>query len=79
MKVSCFRYCWKALSVVSLFKNVWDKSREKNYHLVSLLYIVNKILEKLTNIGFFITLSKMSIYPISSMSLGLLDQLQIFR
>ena len=49
MKKSYFPYCWKALSVVSLFKNVWERTRAKSYHPVSLLYVVNKIFEKYKN------------------------------
>ena len=35
--------------MVPVFKNVWESSAAKNYHPVSLLSVVSKILEKLVN------------------------------
>ena len=32
-----------------IFKNIWEKSATKNYHPVSLLFVVNKFFEKLVN------------------------------
>ena len=49
--------------MVPVFKNFGERSAAKNYHPVSLLSVVCKVFEKLL---------------ISSMALGLLDQLQIF-
>ena len=75
LKESCFPDCWKVSSVVSVFKNVGERSIAKNYHPVSLLRVVgkvfvnNRIVDHLTNVAFFLT---------SSMVLSLLDQLQIF-
>ena len=55
--------------MVPVFKNVGKRSTAKNYHPVSILSVVSKVFEKLENMAFFL---------ISSMVLGLLDQLQIF-
>ena len=49
LKESCFPDCWKVSSVVSVFKNVWERSTAKNYRPVSLLSVVNKVFEKLVN------------------------------
>ena len=49
LKESCFLDCWKVSSVVPVFKNVGERSTAKNYHLVSLLPMVNKVFEKLLN------------------------------
>ena len=35
--------------MVPVFKNVGERSRAKNYHPVSLLFVVSKVLEKLVN------------------------------
>ena len=34
LKESCFPDCWKVLSVVPVFKNVWERSTAKNCHPV---------------------------------------------
>ena len=47
MKESCFPYCWKVSSVVSIFKHVAKRSTAKNYHPVSLLSVVSKAFKKL--------------------------------
>ena len=49
LKESCFPDCWKVPSVVSVFKNVEERSTAKNYHPVSLLSVVSKVFEKLVN------------------------------
>ena len=49
LKESCFPDCWKVSSVVSVFKNVGERSTAKNYRPVSLLSMVCKIFEKLVN------------------------------
>ena len=46
---SCFPDCWKASSVVPVYKNVGERSTAKNYHPVSLLSVVSKVFEKLVN------------------------------
>ena len=38
-----FSDCWKVSSVVSVFKNVGERSAAKNYHPVSLLSVVSKV------------------------------------
>ena len=48
-KESWFPDCWKVLSVVPVFKNVWERSTAKNYHPVSLLSVVSKVFEKLVS------------------------------
>ena len=50
LKESCFPDCWKVSSVVSVFKNVWERSTAKNYLPLSLLSVVSKVFEKLVNI-----------------------------
>ena len=47
LKESCFPDCWKVSLVV--FKNVGERSTAKNYHPVSLLFVVSKVFEKLVN------------------------------
>ena len=49
LKESCFLDCWKVSSVVSVFKNVGERSTAKNYRPVSLLSVVSKVFEKLVN------------------------------
>ena len=49
LKESCFPDCWKVLSVVPVFKNVGERLTAKNYHPVSLLSVVSKVIEKLLN------------------------------
>ena len=49
LKESCFPDCWKAASVVPVFKNVGKGSTAKNYRRVNLLSIVSKVFEKLVN------------------------------
>ena len=49
VKESCFPDFWKVSSVVPVFNNVGERSTAKNYHLVSLLFVVNKVFEKLVN------------------------------
>ena len=49
IKESCSPDCWKVSSVVSVFKNVRERSTAKNYHPVSLLSVVSKVFEKLIN------------------------------
>ena len=49
LKESCFPDCWKASSVVPVFKNVGERSAAKIYRSVSLLSVVSKVFEKLVN------------------------------
>ena len=65
--------------MVSVFKNVGERSTAKNYRPVSLLSVVSKVFEKLVNNRIVDHLEKCGLFfLISSMVLGLLDQLQIF-
>ena len=76
LKKSCFPDCCKVSLLFPLFKNFGATA--KNYHLVSLLYMVSKVFEKLVNNGIVDHLDKCGLFFISSMVLGRLDQLQIF-
>ena len=78
LKESCFPVCWKVSLVVPVFKNVGERSTAKNYHPVSLLSVVSKVFEKLVNNRIADHLEKCGLFLISSMVLGLLNQLQIF-
>ena len=49
LRESCFPDCWKVSSMVSVFKNVGERSTAKNYLPVSLLSVVSKVFEKLGN------------------------------
>ena len=42
LKESCFPDCWRVLSVISVFKNVEERSTAKNYRPLSLLSVVGK-------------------------------------
>ena len=78
LKESCFPDCWKVSSVVTLFKNVGQRSTTKNYCPVSLFSVVSKVLEKLVNNKIVDHLEKCCLFLIPRIVLGLLDQLQIF-
>ena len=78
LKESWFPDCWKVSSVVPVFKNVGERSTDKNYPPVSLLSVVSKVFEKLVNNRIIDHLEKCGLFSISSMVLELLDQLQIF-
>ena len=77
LKESCFRDCWKVSLVIPVFKNVAERSSSKNYRPVGLLSVVSKVFERLVNNTIVDHLEKSGLL-ISSMVLGLLDQLQIF-
>ena len=64
--------------MVPLFKNVGEKSTAKNCRPVSLLPVVSKVFEKLVNNSIVDHLEKCGFFLISSLVIGLLDQLQIF-
>ena len=64
--------------MVPVFKNVGERSTAKNYHPLSLLFVVSKVFEKLVNNRIVGHLEKYGLFLISRMVLGLLDQLQIF-
>ena len=64
--------------MVPAFKKVGERPIAKNYSTVSLLSVVSKVFEKLVNNKIVDHLEKCGLFLISSMVLGLLDQLQIF-
>ena len=64
--------------MVPLFKNVTERPAAKNYHPVSFLSVASKVFEKLVNTRIVDHLEKCDLFLISSMVLGLLNQLQIF-
>ena len=78
LRESCFPDCWKVSSVAPIFKNVGERSTAKNYCPVSLLSVVSKVFEKLVNNRIVDHLENCGLFLISSIVLGLLDQLQIF-
>ena len=47
LKKFFFSHFWLVLSVVSKFKNVWERSIVKNFGHVCLLSVVSKVFEKL--------------------------------
>ena len=47
LKESCFPDCWKVSSAVPVFKNIVERSTDKNYRPVSLFSVVSKVFEKL--------------------------------
>ena len=49
LKESCFSDCWKVSSVVSVIKNIAERSTAKKYCPISLFSVVNKVFEKLVN------------------------------
>ena len=65
--------------MVPVFTNVRERSTAKNYRPVTLLSVVSEAFEKLVNNRIVDHLEKSGLFMISSMVLGLLDQLQIFR
>ena len=64
--------------MVTVFKNVGERSTAKNYCPVSLLSVASKGFEKPVNNAIVITWSYVAFFLISIMVLGLLNQLQIF-
>ena len=64
--------------LVLVFKNVGERSIAKNYDPVNVLFVVSKVLEKLVNNRIVDHLEKCGLFLISSMVLGVLNQLQIF-
>ena len=62
LKDYCFSDCWKVSSVIPVFKNVGERSTAKNYHLVSLFSVVNKVFKKLVNIRIVHHLEKCGLF-----------------
>ena len=65
--------------MVSVFKNVGERSTAKNYRPVSLLSVVSKVFGKLINNRLVHQLEKRELFLISSIVLVLLNELQILR
>ena len=63
LKKSCFPNCWKVSLVVPVFKNVGERSAAKNYHPVSLLFVVSKVFEKLVSNRIVDHLEKCGLFP----------------
>ena len=78
LKESCFPDCWYVSSVAPVYKKVGERSTAKNYCPVSNLSVFSKVFEKLVNNRIVDHLEKCDLFLISSMVLGLLNQLQIF-
>ena len=78
LKESCFPDCWIVSLVIPVFKNVGERSTTNNYHPVGLLSVVGKVFEKCVNNRIVNHLENCGLFFISSMVLGLLNQLQIF-
>ena len=55
LKESCLPDCWMVSLVVSVFKNVEERSTAKIYSPVSLLSVISKVFEKLVNNRIVIT------------------------
>ena len=64
--------------MVAIFKKIWEKSPTENYHAVSLLFVINKFIEKLLNNMFVDNLEKCGFLLISSLLSGLLIPSDIF-
>ena len=64
--------------MVPVLKNVGERSTAKNYRPVNLLSVVSKVFGKTVNNRIVDYLEKWAFFLISSMVIGLLDQLQIF-
>ena len=65
--------------MVPVSKNAGERSTSKIYLPFRLLSVVSKVFEKLVNNSLVDHLDKCSFFMISSLALGLFDQLQIIR
>ena len=63
--------------MVHVFKNVGERSTAKNYHPVSLFFVLSIVFEKLVNNSIVDHLEKCGLFSDFEYGLGLLDQLQI--
>ena len=61
---------WKVSSAVAIFKNIWEPSVTKNYRPISLLFVVNKLFEKLKNNMFVDHIEKIGIWQFSNLQYG---------
>ena len=64
--------------MLPIIKDVGERSKARNYRPVSLLSVVSKVFEKIVNNRIVDYLKISGLFLVSSMVLGLLDQLQIF-
>ena len=78
LKEYCFPDCSKVSLAAPVFKNVGERSTAKNYRPVSLLSVVSKVFERLENNRIVDQLENCSLFLISSMVSGLLNQLHMF-
>ena len=62
LKESCFPEYWKVSSVVPVFKNVGERSTDKDYHSVILVSVVSKIFERLVKNGLVDHLEKCDLF-----------------
>ena len=62
LKKSCFPDCCMVSLVVSVLKNVGERSTAKNYCPLSLLSVVSKVFEKLVNSRLVDHLEKCSLF-----------------
>ena len=76
LKESCFPDSWKFSLVIPVSMIVGERSTTKNYHRVGLFSVVSNVFEKLI-IELLITWRNVNFFLISSIVLGLLNQLQI--
>ena len=60
--------------MVAIFKNIWEASVTKNYRPISLLFVVNKVFEKLKNNMLVDHREKFGFFLFSSMVRILLTQ-----
>ena len=74
LKESCFPDSWKYSLVIPVSMIVGERSTTKNYHRVSLFSVVSNVFEKLI-IELLITWRNVNFFLISSIVLGLLNQL----
>ena len=74
LKQSCFPDCWKVSLVVPVLKNVREKSKAKNYHPVSPLSMVSKVV----NSRIVDHPEKCDLSSDFQYGLGLVNQLQSF-
>ena len=63
LKESCFPDCWKVSLVVSVIKNVGERSTANDYFPISLLSVVSEVFEKLVNNSIFDHLDKCGLFP----------------
>ena len=78
LKESSFLDFWKVSSVVPAFENTGESSTTKNYHTVSLLFVVNEVSEKLVSNRLVNHLEICGLFLNFQYGFRSFDQLQIF-